>query len=371
MLEPSVKSLERAFATPDRVARRPQRQPIPLRSIGCRCGGLQVWQLLQTNIYTTFIGRVTSSYKPLQSSDDEDTAASRAHSQSKSHRSRGKNHRRQESETDKTERLSKSLVRALGQPDATKRGNSSWAILDQINHENWREILDSFHVTAKDKGFMDGGMHGEALKRVGQVCGKEAAEYYTAKGEKIHGSIFYGWGMSQPDEALAWVKNHISDAERSNHIHSVIVGAARLQHERGAALMDAQPAHEWRRTVTHFVWNTVRGPGIDSAEAWALKQTDQNRKEAALASVQGSVISSAALGRSPEKLAAWITATADGTPAAAQRAHSIIASTLKHQPEHGAQLMYTLKSNNHVDLDTMMAVMQSSLTDKNTPALLK
>ncbi|NWK54173.1 hypothetical protein HW115_01005 [Verrucomicrobiaceae bacterium N1E253] len=42
VLEPSFKSFGRTLATLKGMARRPQRQPIPRCSIGCRCCGLRV-----------------------------------------------------------------------------------------------------------------------------------------------------------------------------------------------------------------------------------------------------------------------------------------------------------------------------------------
>lgn len=312
-----------------------------------------------------FTGRITSPTVH-QPEDQNASHAKRNHRDSESRNSR---QRTFEDQNAKTHRLSTSMANALAEPDANERYGTSWAIIDKISHKNWKEILDSFQETGREKGFIDHGMYREALKRVGQVCGREAIDYYTEKGEAIHGSIIYGWGMSEPESALAWAKEFSTGQLRLDHIRSAVSGAARLQHEKGTQLMAALPEKEWTYCCGIFLWNTVHGPGVDSAEIWAINQTDETRRAAAINTAHHWVNKSAILGRSPEKLAAWINATDDGTPEASSRTYSLIGETLKSHPENGAQLIQSLSDANYTDSNTLVGNISGYFSADNLQTL--
>ncbi len=138
----------------------------------------------------------------------------------------------------------------------------------KMNSDNWEELLASFDTSSATSARNMSGDWKNALTRCGQVAGKEAMEKWNKVGlDKMYDqpwNTMYGWTMTNPSEAVSWLKNEETQGAKIpvSLYHAVLAGAAVRSTDDVMNMLKEMPPEVLQGSAGHLVWNTAQTGGF-------------------------------------------------------------------------------------------------------------
>jgi hypothetical protein len=162
-------------------------------------------------------------------------------------------------------------------------------LMEKLRPEDARAIHDHFKALERDGRYF-GAEYAAFAMRWGQVAGEEALAHWLDT-DRGHGNLVEfvtGWATSDPEKALAWVKEHEADLGGANAFRPLLVGWIHTDPvSAGAWLANADlPPGQVVDCVNGAVLDKIYSDGIEGASAWLASLPD-DREEFAIAARQG------------------------------------------------------------------------------------